>query len=87
MVRTKLKRSMEVVDLTSDSDAPNGTQQSASKTLRHSQNSTASTAAEDYDDKDDEDDDGFVPSQEALNQVFANYELYGKSGTLVTTLS
>ncbi|KAI9667568.1 MAG: hypothetical protein M1821_000384 [Bathelium mastoideum] len=78
MPRTKLKRDVEAIDLTGDSDDENAARQAPLKP-RLSQNSTASTTAEESE-NDDEEADGFVPSQEALDQAFANFQLYGTLG-------
>ncbi|KAL9074423.1 MAG: hypothetical protein Q9157_004383 [Trypethelium eluteriae] len=82
MPRAKLKRNADTIDLTGDSDDPNELRPTQNpqhmKTPRVSEGSTASTAAEDYLDDDDEaETDGFIQSQEALNQAFTNYVPYG----------
>lgn len=84
MARTKVKRNIETIDLTGDSDDEKAPSQ-APKNARLSENSTASTPAEDYNDDDaGEEIDGIVSSsQDALNQAFANYELYGNSNLAV----
>ena len=77
MARTKLKRDVDTIDLTGDSDDQDISRQ-APKATRLSHGSTASTPAEGNDDA-EEDIDDIIPSQEHLNQAFASYELYGSS--------